>query len=41
MNYLPEYTLFGDPQGNLPRWVCALGILHAVVCAVGLTLHLL
>ncbi|HEY0864091.1 MAG TPA: hypothetical protein VGD97_08305 [Lacunisphaera sp.] len=41
MNFLPYHALVEDPRGTLPRWVCALGVLHAVVCATGLTLHLL
>ena len=30
-----------DARGTLPRWTCALGVVHAVLCAVGLTFHLL
>ncbi len=28
-------------RGALPRWACALGVIHAILCAVGLTFHLL
>jgi len=41
MNFLPDHFLVEDPRGTLPRWVCALSVVHAVMCAVGLTLHLL
>lgn len=41
MHSLPHFSPVEDPRGTLPRWFCALGVLHAVVCAVGLTLHLL
>ncbi len=40
MHFLPYHSLVEDSRGTLPRWVCALGVVHAVVCAVGLTLHL-
>ena len=30
-----------NSRGTLPRWACALGVVHAILCAVGLTLHLL
>lgn len=41
MHFLPYHSVVEDPRGTLPRWVCALSVLHAVVCATGLTLHLL
>ena len=30
-----------DSRGVLPRWACAFGVIHAILCAVGLTFHLL
>jgi hypothetical protein len=37
-----QYQSFVEsPRGAVPRWTCALGVIHAVACAVGLTLHLL
>jgi hypothetical protein len=41
MNFPPDHFPVADPRGTLPRWVCALSVVHAVVCAAGLTLHLL
>lgn len=41
MNFLPCHFLVEDPRGTLPRWVCALSVVHAVVCAVGPPLRLL
>ncbi len=41
MHFIPCGSIVEDPRGTLPRWVCALSVVHAVVCAVGLTLHLL
>jgi hypothetical protein len=41
MHFIPCDSIVEDTRGNLPRWVCALSVLHAVVCAVGLTFHLL
>ncbi len=41
MHFVQYETIVENPRGALPRWSCVLGVLHAVVCAVGLTLHLL
>jgi hypothetical protein len=34
-------AIIETPRGPLARWGAVLGVLHAVGCAVGLTLHLL
>ena len=42
MHPFSEYPSFIEsPRGTLPRWACALGVVHAVLCAVGLTFNLL
>jgi hypothetical protein len=41
MHFIPCDSIVENPRGALPRWACALGVLHAVICAAGLTLHLL
>lgn len=41
MHFIQYNSIVESPRGSLPRWACALGVVHAVVCAVGLTLHLL
>jgi hypothetical protein len=41
MHFIQYHEFVENPRGALPGWVCALGVLHAVICAVGLTLHLL
>jgi hypothetical protein len=38
---LQDLSFVESPRPALPRWACALGIVHAVVCAVGLTFHFL
>ena len=41
MNFFPYESIVESPRGAVSRWSCVLGVLHAVACAVGLTLHLL
>lgn len=41
MHFIQYHSFVESPRSTLPRWACALGVVHAVVCAVGLTLHLL
>jgi hypothetical protein len=41
MHFIQYDAIVENPRGALPRWTCALGVVHAIVCAVGLTLHLL
>lgn len=41
MHFIQYHSFVESPRGALPRWACALGVLHTLVCAIGLTLHLL
>ncbi len=41
MHPLQEPAFIESPRGLLPRLVCALGVVHAVLCALGLTFHFL
>lgn len=44
MNPLPLETFVTaptPPPTAVSRWICALGLVQSVLCAVGLTLHLL
>jgi hypothetical protein len=38
---IQDHPFIESPRGVLPRWACALGVVHAILCAVGLTFHLL
>lgn len=39
--HLSDPVFVESSRGTLPRWACALGVVQAIVCAVGLTFHLL
>jgi len=38
--FIPENTTAGESRGLLSRWSHALGFLHAIGCASGLTFFL-
>lgn len=41
MHFLQHSAFVETPRGAIPRWICALGVVHAVLCATGLTFHFL
>ena len=41
--FIQDHFVVDQPAGATPapRWICVLGVLHSIVCAVGLTINLL